>query len=117
MIFILNRTKTRRRSQNFLLVVLFVFFGYSKTEAFTHAALGSTAPKVAPTKVFHVGRMYSPVVAFAVRTAARLHEAVVEREIVTNGVAPTGAARMKIRVVVQNPLVNVAQHELFLGCT
>ena len=55
--------------------------------------------------------MDGPVVAFAVRRSARLHEAVVEREVVADRVAPARASIVKVRVVVENVLVDVAKNE------
>jgi len=52
----------------------------------------------------------------AVSAAASLDEAVVERQIVSNAVAPSGTSAPEVRVVVEDPLVDVAEDELaFLG--
>ncbi|RNA43393.1 hypothetical protein BpHYR1_000696 [Brachionus plicatilis] len=96
------------------IVVLLVLLGHSQPEALAHSPLGPAAPEVTPDKVVHVGRMYGPVVALAVGAAARLHEAVVERQIVSDRVAPAGAPRVEVRVVVQYPLVDVAEHQFFV---
>ena len=52
--------------------------------------------------------------ALAVGAAARLHEAVVEGEVVADAVAPAGTAAPEVRIVVQYPLIDVAEYELAL---
>lgn len=44
--------------------------------------------------------------------ASRLHEAVVEREVVPDRVPPAGPARPEVRVVVEDVLVDVGKHQL-----
>ena len=99
----------------FLVVVFVVLLGHGEAERASHASLGASTPKVAATEVVQIGRMDGPVVALAVRAAAGLHEAVVERQVVAYGVAPAGAARMKVRVVVEYPLVDVGEDEALVG--
>lgn len=55
--------------------------------------------------------MYRPEMAFAIGTASRLYEAIVQRQIVTNRIAPTGSARPKIRIIVEYVLIDVGQHQ------
>ena len=52
--------------------------------------------------------------ALAVGAAARLHEAVVEGEVVADAVAPAGTAAPEVRIVVQYPLIDVAEYQLAL---
>lgn len=79
-----------------------------------HLALGLAPPEVALLEVVHIGRMNGPVVALAVRTTSRLHEAVVQRQIVANGVAPAGSAGPEVRIVVEDVLVDVGEDELLV---
>ncbi len=43
-----------------------------------------------------------------------LNEAVVQREVVSDGVPPSGTPRPEVCVVVEDPLVDVAEHELLV---
>jgi len=114
---LIHGTKTGwgRENLTVLLLVLGVLLGQRQPERLADAPLGAAPPEVAATKVLHVGGVDGPVVALAVGGAARLHEAVVEREVVADGVAPAAAARVKVGVVVEDPLVDVAEDELLLG--
>ena len=94
-----------------IFVVLVVLLGHSEPERSPHAPLSASAPKVAAAEVLEIGRVDGPVVAFAVRRSTRLHEAVVEREVVADRVAPARASVVEVRVVVQDVLVDVAENE------
>ena len=76
--------------------------------------LRPTSPEVAAREVVDVGGVHGPVVALAVGRAARLDEAVVEGEVVADGVSPAGAPGPEVRVVVEDPLVDVAENQLLV---
>ena len=79
--------------------------------------LGLASPEVALLEVFNVGRMNGPVVALAVSTAAGLDEAVVERQVVADAVAPAGTTGTEICIIVQYILINITQHQFLVGRT
>lgn len=58
--------------------------------------------------------MDRPVVTLAVGTPAGLDEAVVQREIMPDGIAPAGPAGAEVGVVLEDVLVDVGQNELLL---
>jgi len=59
--------------------------------------------------------MDRPVVALAVGAPAGLDEAVVEREVMANGIAPAGPAGPEVGIVLEDVLIDVGEHELLLG--
>lgn len=58
--------------------------------------------------------MDRPVVTLAVSAPTGLDEAVVQREIVSDGIAPAGPAGAEVRIMLEDVLVDVGQHELLL---
>ena len=77
-------------------------------------ALSLPSPVVAPLEVLQACRVNGPIVAFPVGRPPGLDEAVVEAEIVPDGVAPSRAPVPEVGVVVQDVLVDVCQHQLHL---
>jgi hypothetical protein len=53
--------------------------------------LSFSTPEVAFFEVFDVGRMDGPIVALTVGAPSGLDEAVVERQVVSDGVPPSGS--------------------------
>lgn len=79
-----------------------------------HFALGFAPTEVTAPKIFQVRRMDRPVVTLAISAPARLNKAIVQREIVSDRVAPTRPTGAEIRVVLKDMLVDIGQHELLL---
>lgn len=63
-------------------------------------SLGAPPPEVTPHKVLHVGRVYRPEVALAIGGSAALLEAIVQRQIVPDTVAPAITSIAEIGIVV-----------------
>ena len=70
--------------------------------------------EVSLLEVVDTGGVNCPVVAFSIGSPARLDEAVVQREVVPYGVPPAGSPVPEVKVVVQDVLVDVRQHQLLL---
>ena len=70
--------------------------------------------EVSLLEVVDTGRVNGPVVAFPVGRPARLDEAVVQGEVVPYGVPPARSPVAEVKVVVQDVLVDVRQHQLLL---
>ena len=71
--------------------------------------------EVSLLKVVDTGGVNRPVVALPVGRPARLDEAVVQGEIVPDRVSPSGSPVAEVKVVVQDVLVDVCQHQLLLN--
>ena len=80
-----------------------------------HLPLRPPPPEVPLLEVLDAGGMNCPVVALAIGCPAGLDEAVVEGEVVADGVPPAWSAVSEVEVVVQDVLVDVCQHQLLLG--
>ena len=100
----------------YFIFVLFVV-GHGQAHTLPNASLGTASTKIAAAEVRQVRRMDTPVVALAIRRATGFDEAIVEREVVPNRVAPAGTTSTKVSVVIQYPLVDVGQDELLLRRT
>ena len=96
----------RRRTRAVLVV------RHRQAHRFAHTSLRAPPPEVALAEVVEIRRVDGPKVSLAVGAAAALDEAVVEREVVADAVPPAGPARPEVRVVVEDPLVDVAEHQL-----
>jgi len=79
-----------------------------------YLSLSLPAPEISAFEVINASRMDGPKVAFPVSGSAGFNKAIVEREIVPDGVSPAGSAVSKVREVVQYVLVDVSQHQLVL---
>ena len=77
--------------------------------------LGPSPAEVSLLEVVDTGWVYGPVVALPVGRPARLDEAVVQGEVVPDGVSPSRSPVAEVKVVVQDVLVDVCQHQLLLG--
>jgi hypothetical protein len=86
-----------------------------QTHVSPHLSLGLPASKVPFCEVVDVGGMNSPVVTFPIRRPPRLDEAVIEREVVSDGIPPSWTPGPEVGVVVENVLVNVTEDELLVG--
>jgi len=83
---------------------------------FSNLPLGASTSKISPLKVIHVGWVYRPIVPLPVSTTPGLDKAVIETQIVPDAVSPTWSSAPEVRVVVEYPLVDVAEYQLtFLG--
>ena len=81
--------------------------------AHAHPPPGMASPEVEALEVIHIGRMYGPVAAFAALAASLLHEALVQRQVVADAVAP--ARRLRVAIIGKfalYPLVDVGEYEL-----
>ena len=74
-----------------------------------------SSSKVSLLEVVDASRMNSPVVAFPIGCPARFDEAVIQGEVVSDGVSPSRSPVAEVKVVVQDVLVDVCQHQLLLG--
>ena len=73
------------------------------------------APEVAALEVEHVGVVDGPVVAAAVARLAHLHEALVEREVVADAVAPALVRAVPVvGKVGDDPVVDLVEQDLAL---
>lgn len=79
-----------------------------------HLALGFAPTEVAAPEVLQVRRVDRPIVTLAVGAPAGLDEAVVQREIVSDGITPARPAGTEIRIMFQDVLIDVGQYELLL---
>ena len=79
-----------------------------------HFALSFTPPEVSFAEVLDVGRVNGPVVSLPVGAPAGLYEAIVQRQIVPDGVPPARSPRAEVRVVVQDVLVDVGKDQFTL---
>ena len=70
--------------------------------------------EVSLLEVVDTGWVYGPVVALPVGRPARLDEAVVQGEVVPDGVPPAGSPVAEVKVVVEDVLVDVRQHQLLV---
>ena len=95
-------------------VVVIVVVRDNQALAASHFPLSASSSEVSAFEVVDDRRMDSPEVALAVGSALELLEALVEGEVVANAVAPALTSRVEVRVVVEDPLVDVAQHQLLL---
>ena len=91
-----------------------VFLRNRQSHRLADPSLGSTTSEVSLPEVVQVGRVDRPVVTLAVGAAAGLDEAVVQGEVVADAVPPAGASAPEVGIVVQNPLVDLAQDELLV---
>ena len=85
----------------------------SLAAAHAHSPPGMASPEVEAPEVVHVGRMYGPVAALAPLAASLLHEALVQRQVVADAVAP--ARRLRVAIIGEfalYPLVDVGEDEL-----
>jgi hypothetical protein len=71
-------------------------------------------PEIAAFEVVDASRMDGPEVAFAVGRASGLDEAVVEGEVVPDGVSPAGAAMPEVWKVVEDVLTSKLWNVFFL---
>ena len=71
--------------------------------------------EVSLLEVGDTGRVNRPVVTLPVGSPARLDEAVVQREVVSDRVSPTRTSVAEVKVVVEDVLVDVGKHKLLLG--
>ena len=81
-----------------------------------YLSLGPPSSKISPLEIIDVGRMDGPIVSFAISAAASFDEAVVEAEVMADGVAPARASTTEVVIVCKNPLVYLAEHHLALRC-
>lgn len=79
-----------------------------------HLPLGLPPAEIALLEVFNVGRVDGPVVALSVGGATRLNEAVIEAEVMTDGVSPAWSSVSEVRVIIEDPLVNVSKNQLII---
>ena len=75
----------------------------------SNARLDEAASKVPTQKILQVGRMNAPIVTLAVLAALALAKALVQREIVTHTVAPSGGRGAKEGIKPLDPVVNILQ--------
>lgn len=75
----------------------------------SHFPLGFAPPEVAFPEVFYVSGVDSPVMSLTVSTPSGFDEAVVQREVVPDGVPPAWPPRSEVGVVVQDVLVDIRQ--------
>ena len=72
-----------------------------------HFSLSSSASKISFLEIIHTGRVYGPIVSFAIGSSSCLEKEVIERQIVPDGVSPSLTSMAKVRKVVKNILVDV----------
>ena len=83
----------------------------------SHFPLGLPPAEVSLLEVLLAGRVDRPIVAFPVGGSSCLHKAVVDGQVVPDGVSPTMTSVAEIGKVIQDVLVDVSQDELLLGRT
>ena len=74
-----------------------------------HSGFDEATPEIPAEKIFQVGGVDAPVVTLTVLASFPLAETLVEREIVTDAVSPSGRRRAKEREEPLDPVVNVLQ--------
>ena len=72
-------------------------------------SLGFPAPEITTLEVVQAGRVDGPEVPLAVGCPSGLDKAVVEGQVVPDGVSPTGSPVPEVRKVVKDVLIDVCK--------
>lgn len=110
-----SQTRRRRESQRRWTRRVSSILIDGQAHVFPHLSLSLSPTEISFLEVLDVGWVDGPVVAFAIGRSARLDEAIVEREIMANRVAPARTSTPKVRIIVEDVLVDVGEHELLVG--
>ncbi len=106
----LPETKGEPNLQRRPVMKLFPFYSFQKFLSWSKSFLSCLGP--------HLQKKWRPkVTQETLETFTDLDKAVVEGEVVADGVPPARAAGPEVVVVIQNPLVDVAEHEFLVAGT
>ena len=89
------------------IIAVFVIVAHLQPHKLAHFTLGTASTEVSSLEIVQVGGMDAPEVAFAIGCTARLDEAIVQRQIVSDGIAPPGTTTAEVWVMVKDVLIDI----------